>query len=81
MFSVAKQRLPDTIRDHRAKGESSKAFTNGKMTVDDAATVYLGVEAQQVIHVEVESGDGSFEIEGVMRAMPVVVVEEGMEPL
>lgn len=41
VFSVAKQRLPDTIRDHRAKGESSKAFSNGKMTVNDSATVYL----------------------------------------
>lgn len=41
VFSVAKQRLPDTIREHRAKGESAKAFTNGKMTVNDAAVVYL----------------------------------------
>jgi len=24
VFSVAKQRLPDTIREHRAKGESSR---------------------------------------------------------
>ena len=41
VFSVAKQRLPDTIREHRAKGESAKAFANGKMTVNDAATVLL----------------------------------------
>ena len=41
MFSVAKQRLPDTIREHRAKAESAKAFINGKMTVNDAALVYL----------------------------------------
>ena len=41
VFSVAKQRLPDTIREHRANGESGKAFTNGKMTVNDAAVVYL----------------------------------------
>ena len=40
-FSVAKQRLPDTIRDHRAKLESVAAVTIGKMTVGDAARVYL----------------------------------------
>ena len=39
----------------------------------------LDVEAQQVIQGLEESGDGSEEIEGVMRAMPVVVVEEGVE--
>ena len=44
-------------------------------------TVRLGVETQQVVHVELESGDGSFEIEGVVRAMPVVVVEEGVKAL
>jgi integrase len=41
VFSVAKQRLPDTIREHRAKGESAKAFANGRMTVNDATTVLL----------------------------------------
>ena len=41
VFSVAKQRLPGTVRDHRAKAESSKAFTNGKMTVGDATAMYL----------------------------------------
>ena len=39
----------------------------------------LGVEAQQVVQWEAESGDGSEEIEGVVRAMEVVVVEEGGE--
>ena len=39
------------------------------------------MESQEVIHVEAESGDGSFEMEGVVRAMPVIVVEEGMEAL
>ena len=32
-FSVAKQRLPDTLRDHRSKLESFAAFADGKMTV------------------------------------------------
>jgi hypothetical protein len=40
-FSVAKQRLPETIREHRAKLESVAAVTIGKMTVGDAARVYL----------------------------------------
>ena len=40
-FSVAKQRLPDTIRDHRSKIESLTAFAEGKMTVGNAADVYL----------------------------------------
>jgi hypothetical protein len=40
-FSVAKQRLPDTLRDHRSKHESAAAFADGKMTVTDAAEVYL----------------------------------------
>jgi hypothetical protein len=42
VFSVAKQRLPETIREHRAKLESVAAVTIGKMTVGDAARVYLG---------------------------------------
>lgn len=41
MFSVAKQRLPDTIREHRAKLESATAVAIGKMTVGDAVQVYL----------------------------------------
>jgi integrase len=41
VFSVAKQRLPDKIREHRAHNESVKAFANGKMTVGDAAKAYL----------------------------------------
>jgi len=40
-FSVAKQRLPDTLREHRSKLESFTAFADGKMTVSDAADVYL----------------------------------------
>ena len=41
VFSVAKQRLPDRIREYRARHESVKAFAGGKMTVGDAAAVYL----------------------------------------
>jgi hypothetical protein len=40
-FSVAKQRLPETLREHRSKPESFAAFADGKMTVSDAADVYL----------------------------------------
>ena len=40
-FSVAKQRLPDTLRDHRSKIESFTAFAEGKMTVGNAADVCL----------------------------------------
>jgi hypothetical protein len=39
-FSMAKQRLPQTLRDHRSKIEAFTAFTEGKMTVGDAAKVY-----------------------------------------
>ena len=42
VFSVAKQRLPDKIREYRSCYESEKAFSNGRMTVGDAADVYLG---------------------------------------
>jgi integrase len=41
VFSVAKQRLADMMREHRAKAESVTAFANGKMNVGDAAEVYL----------------------------------------
>jgi integrase len=41
VFSVAKQRLPETIREHRAKLESITAVSIGKMTVGDAARAYL----------------------------------------
>jgi len=41
VFSVAKQRLPDTMREHRAKLESVTAVAIGKMTVGDAARVYM----------------------------------------
>ncbi len=41
VFSVAKQRLPDKIRDYRSRHESVKAFADGKMTVGDAVEVYL----------------------------------------
>jgi hypothetical protein len=40
-FPVAKQRLPDTMRDYRAKLESGTAFAKGKMTFAAAAEVYL----------------------------------------
>lgn len=39
VFSVAKQRLPDKLRDYRSRHESVKAFADGKMTVGDAAEV------------------------------------------
>ena len=41
VFSVAKLRLPDKIREHRSHNESVKAFASGKMTVSDAARAYL----------------------------------------
>lgn len=41
VFSVAKQRLPDIIRDHRSRLESKRAVINGKMTVEDATQAYL----------------------------------------
>jgi len=42
VFSVAKQRLPDKMRDFRSRNESVKAFASGRMTVGDAAEVYRG---------------------------------------
>src|SRR6266567_7840913 len=42
VFSVAKQRLPDKIRDYRSRHESVKAFAGGKMTIGDAVEVYRG---------------------------------------
>ena len=41
VFSVAKQRLPDKIREYRSRHESVKAFAHGKMTVRDAVEAYL----------------------------------------
>jgi hypothetical protein len=41
VFSVAKQRLADKIREYRSRHESVKAFADGKMTVADAVEVYL----------------------------------------
>jgi hypothetical protein len=41
VFSVARQRLPDTVHKYRAKQESLSAIASGKMTVGDAAEVYL----------------------------------------
>jgi integrase len=41
VFSVAKQRLPETMREHRARLESLAAVATGKMTVGDAVRVYL----------------------------------------
>ncbi len=37
----------------------------------------LAVECQEVVHGEVEFRDGGFKLEGGVRSMPVVVVEEG----
>ena len=39
----------------------------------------LAVEAQEVVHGEVEFGDGGMVVEGGVGSMPVVVVEEGEE--
>jgi integrase len=41
VYSVAKQRLPDKMREFRSRYESVKAFANGKMTVNDASQAYL----------------------------------------
>ena len=41
VFSVAKQRLPDKMREHRAHQESARALANGRITVADAAEAYL----------------------------------------
>lgn len=41
VFSVAKQRLADMIREHRAKSASVTAFANGRMNVGNASEVYL----------------------------------------
>lgn len=38
---VSKRRLPEKIREYRSRRESAKAFADGKMTVGDAAEVYL----------------------------------------
>ena len=47
-------RLPETIREHRAKLESVAAVTIGKMTVGDAAWVYL-----EKVHANVSLKPGS----------------------
>ena len=55
VFSVAKQRLPDKIREYRSRHESVKAFAGGKMSVGDAVEVYRGkVRAQRVAQAAVE---------------------------
>ncbi len=41
VFSVARQRLPEKIREYRSRYESCQAFAVGKMTVGDAVEVYL----------------------------------------
>jgi integrase len=48
VFSVAKQRLPEVMRDHRAKLESITAVAIGKMTVGDAVRAY-----QEKIHANI----------------------------
>ncbi|MBV9008682.1 MAG: site-specific integrase [Verrucomicrobia bacterium] len=40
VFSVAKQRLGDKIKEYRSRNESARAVTDGKMTVGDAVTAY-----------------------------------------
>ena len=40
VFSVAKLRLPDTIKEHRKVSESRDRFRNGRMTVGDAIQIY-----------------------------------------
>ena len=39
----------------------------------------LAVEAQEVVQWMAESGDGRAKIEGMVRAMPVVVMKENRE--
>ena len=41
VFSVAKQRLPEKMREYRSRHESARAFADGKMRVGDAVEVYL----------------------------------------
>src|SRR4051812_27965401 len=41
VFSVAKQRLADKLREHRARNESVKAFASGRMSVEAAAEAYV----------------------------------------
>ncbi len=41
VFSVAKQRLPDKIREYRSRYERVKAFARGRMTVADVVEAYL----------------------------------------
>jgi integrase len=41
IFSVAKQRLPDKIREHRATHESGHAFASGRMKVADSVQIFL----------------------------------------
>src|SRR6266567_3855194 len=40
VFSVAKLRLPDKIKEHRLLAESRRRFSNGRMTVGDAVQIY-----------------------------------------
>src|SRR5437762_13697162 len=44
VFSVAKQRLPEKMREYRSRHESARAFADGKMRVGDAVEVYLRKE-------------------------------------
>ncbi len=48
VFSVAKQRLPEVMRDHRAKLESLTVVAIDKMTVADAVRAY-----QEKVHANV----------------------------
>ena len=48
VFSVAKQRLPDKIREYRSRHESVKAFAASKMTVGDAVDVCCNQAIQNI---------------------------------
>ena len=53
--SVAKQRLPDQIREYCSRHEPVKAFAGGKMTVGDAVEVYRGkVSSESVAQAALE---------------------------
>jgi integrase len=41
VFSVARQRLPDKIREYRSRHETVKAFARGRMIVGDVVEAYL----------------------------------------
>jgi hypothetical protein len=72
-FSVAKQRLPDTLRDDRSKLESFTAFADGKMTVADAAEVYLQKVRASVLLKPRSKDYRKMMIDFIRRSWPAVV--------